>query len=130
MNHDFIFQDHISSGGVNFIIDQPMSWNVNRYGLPEIIEWLRTRSGAFTLRGGVEGLAWVHSTLANRSGPPDIQLHFASGSIASDFGHLHRAHGVSDNIWNTVFVPMRKYETWSVLPMILHPKSSGNVTLF
>jgi len=78
----------------------------------------------------VEGLAWVSTKFTNRSADhPDIEFHFVSGSPASDGGRqIRKAHGISDGMWQ-MYRPLAYRDTWSVIPMLLRPKSRGRISL-
>lgn len=83
--------------------------------------------GPLTIMGGVEGLAFVNTKYANASDDfPDIEFHFASGSTHSDGGdQIKKAHGLTDIFYDKVFKPIEKMDAWSVIPMLLRPKSRG-----
>lgn len=62
-------------------------------------------SGPFTVPGGVEGLAYIHTKYNDdKKGRPDMELIFASGSLIADNGEAtRRGIGVTDDIYNTAF---------------------------
>lgn len=80
---------------------------------------------------GVEGLAFVNTKYAPSSGNwPDIQFHFAPSSVNSDGGEqIRRILNLRDRVYNTVYKPLESAETWTILPLLLRPKSSGWVKL-
>lgn len=80
---------------------------------------------------GIEGLAFVNTKYADPSGLwPDIQFHFGPSSINSDGGmHIRKITNLKDNVYNTVYKPLENSETWTILPLLLRPKSSGWVRL-
>ena len=45
-----------------------------------------------------------------------------------DFTLMLQAHGISDNLWQ-MYRPLAYRDTWSVIPMLLRPKSRGRVLL-
>lgn len=61
---------------------------------------------------------------------PDIEFHFVSGSTNSDGGNqLRKAHGLTQKFYDSVFSPYNNRDTWSILPMLLRPKSVGSIRL-
>jgi choline dehydrogenase-like flavoprotein len=87
-------------------------------------------SGPLTVLGGVEALGWIPTKWANASiDYPDIEFHIVSGSPASDGGRqIRKVHGIGDKMWQ-MFQPLAYRDTWSIIPMILRPKSRGSVRL-
>lgn len=83
--------------------------------------------GPLTIMGGVEGLAFVNTKFANTSDDyPDIEFHFVSGSTQSDGGtQIRVAHGLSDEFYDKTYKPYTSRHVWSVIPMLLRPKSRG-----
>eukprot|EP00090_Calanus_glacialis_P024475 TRINITY_DN3801_c0_g1_i1.p1 TRINITY_DN3801_c0_g1~~TRINITY_DN3801_c0_g1_i1.p1 ORF type:complete len:650 (-),score=121.07 TRINITY_DN3801_c0_g1_i1:510-2459(-) len=124
-------QDHYGTGALTFTVDQPVSLVQTRYeNIPSVLKYAIFGSGPLTVLGGVEGLAWVPTKFTNRSTDfPDIEFHFVSGSPASDGGRqIRKAHGISDAMWQ-MYRPLAYRDTWSVIPMLLRPKSRGSVML-
>jgi len=124
-------QDHYGTGALAFTVDQPVSLVQTRYeNIPSVLKYAIFGSGPLTVLGGVEGLAWVPTKFTNRSKDwPDIEFHFVSGSPASDGGRqIRKAHGISDTMWQ-MYRPLAYRDTWSVIPMLLRPKSRGRVML-
>jgi choline dehydrogenase-like flavoprotein len=125
-------QDHIAAGGMVFTLEQPVSLVQSRFeNLPSILRYAMFDSGPLTTLGGVEGLAWVNTKYANHSDDwPDIEFHFVSGTPAADGGaQIRRVHGVTDFVWDNYFAPIAYRDTWSVVPMLLRPKSVGYIRL-
>ena len=125
-------QDHIAAGGMVFTLEESVSLVQRRFeNLPSILRYAMFDSGPLTTLGGVEGLAWVNTKYANISDDwPDIEFHFASGTPASDGGvQIKRAHGISDYVWDNYYEQVAYQDSWSVIPMLLRPKSSGYIRL-
>jgi len=124
-------QDHYGTGALAFAIDKPVSLVQTRYeNIPSVLKYIMFGSGPLTVPGGVEGLAWVPTKFVNRSKDwPDIEFHFTAGSPASDGGRqLRKTFAISDRMWQ-MFRPLAYKDTWSVIPMLLRPKSKGFVRL-
>jgi len=124
-------QDHYGTGALAFTISNPISLVQTRYeNIPAVLKYALFGAGPLTVLGGVEGLAWVPTKFTDRSKDwPDIEFHFVSGTPGSDGGRqIRKAHGISDTMWQ-MFRPMAYKDAWSVIPMILRPKSRGKVLL-
>ena len=124
-------QDHVGLGGLTFVVNEPISLKKDRFQtVPVMIEYVLNERGPMT-SPGVEGLAFVNSKYADRTGEyPDIQFHFAPSSINSDSGdQIKKIVGLRDRVYNTMYKPLNHAETWSILPLLLRPRSSGWVRL-
>lgn len=125
-------QDHVGLGGLTFLINKPVSITLDRvYAVRPLLQYAIFGGGPLTIMGGVEGLAFVNTKYANASDDyPDIEFHFISGSTQSDGGaQLKKAHGLSDDFYEKVFAPINNRDSWSVIPMLLRPKSRGYIKL-
>ncbi|XP_050520622.1 glucose dehydrogenase [FAD, quinone] [Daktulosphaira vitifoliae] len=123
-------QDHVGLGGLTFIIDEPVTFKKSRFSTASVaLEYIMNEQGPLT-SAGVEGLAFVNSKYADPSGNfPDIQFHFAPSSVNSDGEQIRKITGLRDAVYNIVYKPLINAETWTILPLLLRPKSSGWVRL-
>lgn len=125
-------QDHIGLGGLTFGVNRPISIVENRLqSVSTVLQYAVLGQGPLTILGGVEGLAFVKTKYANQTEDvPDIEFHFVSGSTNSDGGnHLRKAHGLTEQFYDTVFGPINNKDTWSIIPMLLRPRSVGSIRL-
>jgi len=125
-------QDHIGLGGLTFMVNQKISMVEKRLqGVQTVIQYAALGNGPLTMLGGVEGIAFINTKYANASLDfPDIELHFVSGSTNSDGGRkLRKVHGLTKKFYDAVFGPINDKDTWSVIPMLLRPKSRGVIKL-
>ncbi|KAJ8958473.1 hypothetical protein NQ318_002265 [Aromia moschata] len=125
-------QDHIGLGGLTFLINKQDSITLDRvYAIGPLMQYAVFGSGPLTIMGGVEGLGFVNTKYANASDDfPDIEFHFVSGSTHSDGGaQLKKAHGLTDAFYDMAFKPINNRDAWSVIPMLLRPKSRGIIKL-
>lgn len=124
-------QDHIGLGGLTFIIDDPLTFRKDRYQTFGVaMDYIINEKGPMTSLGGVEGLAFVNSIYANKTEDwPDVQFHFAPSSVNSDGNQIKKINGLRDSVYNTCYKPILKAETWTILPLLLRPKSSGWIRL-
>ncbi|XP_023244599.1 glucose dehydrogenase [FAD, quinone]-like isoform X1 [Centruroides sculpturatus] len=125
-------QDHIYPLGLSFLLEKPVS-NVfyRMFNAVNGVRFFVSGKGPWTIPGGVEGLAFINTRYANISDDyPDIQIHFASGSMSSDGGDFHMpAGGISKATWNSFYGPLSNRDTFSMLPVLLRPKSRGYIKL-
>lgn len=124
-------QDHVGLGGLTFIINDPISFTKARFSKPAYaVEYVVNERGPMTCPG-IEGLAFVNTKYAPKSGLwPDVQFHFGPGSVNSDAGdNIRNIVNLRERVYNTVYKPLIKSETWTILPLLLRPKSTGWVRL-
>ncbi|CAH1163187.1 unnamed protein product [Phaedon cochleariae] len=124
-------QDHVGLGGLTFIVDDPITFTKKRYQTMQVaMEYILHEKGPMTSLGGVEGLAFVNTKYAPESGQwPDIQFHFAPSSVNSDSDQVKKITGLRDSVFNTVYKPLKNAETWTMLPLLLRPRSTGRIML-
>lgn len=125
-------QDHMGLGGLTFMVNQPVAIVENRiHDVSTVLQYAVFGDGPLTIPGGVEGLAFVNTKYANHSDDfPDIEFHFVSGSTNSDGGNqLRKAHGITDYFYEKVFAPINNKDVWSIIPMLLRPRSRGSIKL-
>ncbi|XP_031363941.1 glucose dehydrogenase [FAD, quinone] isoform X2 [Apis dorsata] len=123
-------QDHVGMGGLTFLIDKPVAIVQDRFQAAAItMHYVANGRGPMTTLGGVEGYAFVNTKYANRSiDYPDIQLHMAPASISSDAGvQVRKVLGITDEVYNTVFKPISNKDAWTIMPLLLRPRSRGTV---
>lgn len=124
-------QDHVGLGGLTFIVNEPITLKKNRFQtFPVAMEYIVNERGPMTTPG-VEGLAFVNSRYNDKALDwPDIQFHFAPSSINSDGGdQIRKILALRDSVYNTMYKPLVNAETWTILPLLLRPKSSGWIRL-
>ncbi|KAL2748242.1 LOW QUALITY PROTEIN: hypothetical protein V1477_003527 [Vespula maculifrons] len=97
--------------------------------LPIILNYAINNKGPLTTPG-IEALAFINSKYADPSGVyPDIQFHFLPSSINSDGESVNKFIGLRDSVYNMVFKPLKNTDSWTILPLLLKPKSSGWIRL-
>ncbi|KAK2580030.1 hypothetical protein KPH14_012317 [Odynerus spinipes] len=125
-------QDHVGLGGLAFMVNKEVSMVEKRlHNVQAVMQYALLGDGPLTVLGGVEGLAFVNTKYVNATEDfPDIELHFVSGSINSDGGRqIRKIDGVTKLFYDAVFGPINERDVWSVLPMLLRPKSKGVIKL-
>ncbi|XP_037037107.1 glucose dehydrogenase [FAD, quinone] [Bradysia coprophila] len=124
-------QDHVGLGGLTFVVNEPVTFTKARFQtVPVAMDYILNERGPMTMHG-VEGVAFVNTKYADPSGLwPDVQYHFAPSSISSDGGEqIRKILNLRDGVYNTVYKPLVNSEAWTILPLLLRPKSSGWVRL-
>jgi len=125
-------QDHVGLGGMTFLINKPVAIVQERFQtIPVTAQYLMHERGPMTTLGGLEGVAFVNTKFANASGTyPDIQFHFAPASVNSDAGvQVRKILGLTDQVYNAVYRPIANHDSWTILPLLLRPRSRGWVRL-
>lgn len=125
-------QDHVGMGGMTWLVDKPISIVQDRFNPATISnQYVLNERGPMTSLGGVEGLAFVTTPLGNSSIDwPDIQFHMAPASINSDAGaRVRKVLGLKDIVYNEVYKPIANKDSWTIMPLLLRPRSRGWVRL-
>lgn len=125
-------QDHVGMGGLTFLVDKPVSIVQERFnpGSTTTAYVLKER-GPMTTLGGVEGVGFVTTPLGNHSIDwPDIQFHMAPASVNSDAGaRVKKVLGLKESLYNEVYRPIANKDSWTIIPLLLRPRSRGWVRL-
>lgn len=124
-------QDHIYTG-IHFVVQEFSTLQQRKISnVPNILNYFAGGRGPFTSLGGVEGLGFVKTKFTNNTDDhPDFEIHMVSGSPASDDGQVfRRVQGFTRELWNQYYRPKLRYETFSMYPVMLRPKSYGYIKL-
>lgn len=125
-------QDHVGMGGLTFLIDKPVAIVQDRFqAIPVTMNYVINGRGPMTTLGGVEGFAFLNTKYANHSiDYPDVQFHMAPASINSDAGaQVRKVLGLTNEVYNTVYRPISNRDAWTIMPLLLRPKSRGTIRL-
>lgn len=126
------FQDHISYGGLVFLINEAAGIDIKEIISPKTqlaVEFVHSKSGPMTVPGGCEGIMFLDvDDSKNLSAYPNVELLFAGASVVSDLT-LHVGFGYSEAHWNEHFKPLFERPSYQIFPIIMHPKSQGRVKL-
>ncbi|KAI4456247.1 glucose-methanol-choline gmc oxidoreductase [Holotrichia oblita] len=133
-------QDHVSTGFDLILIDQPLS--VSFYGLSSfinILQYFLQSQGPLTTVG-CDAFAILNSNCLNdtikyqqceeKYSQPDLELIFMPLGISADNGlHFKNVINLRKNIWDEYFRKISDDYPLNILPILLHPKSVGNIRL-
>lgn len=125
-------QDHVGMGGMTWLVDKPVAIVQDRFNPATVTnQYVLNERGPMTTLGGVEGLAFVTTPLGNSSIDwPDIQFHMAPASINSDAGaRVKKVLGLKESVYQEVYRPIANRDTWTIMPLLLRPRSRGWVRL-
>ncbi|XP_014278795.1 glucose dehydrogenase [FAD, quinone] [Halyomorpha halys] len=124
--------DHIAIGGIVFLIDYPISLVMNRMvNLNTALRYAISGDGPLTSSVGIETVGFITTKYGNQSDDwPDIEFMLTSASTPSDGGsNVRRAHCLTDSFYNEVYKEINNRDLFGVFPMMLRPKSRGNIRL-
>lgn len=124
--------DHLGFGGLTFLLDKPVSILQNRLqAATATTQYVLNERGPMTVLGGLEGIAFVNTPYANHTMDwPDIQFHMAPASINSDGGmQVRKILGLREDLYREMWAPLHDRYTWTIMPLLLRPKSRGWVRL-
>lgn len=152
-------KDHLTSVGISVIQDLPVgrkvydhicfpgliyTLNVSNISFIEnkaltlstFIEWIRNGDNFLASPGAVENIGYIKTPISDDPDPsvPDMELINIGGSILSDGGPggskaVRRGMRIKASIFDDAYGSIDGTDTWSVFPMLLHPKSFGYLEL-
>lgn len=123
-------QDHQAVGGVIFTVNESVALKFERVlNLETMITFADYHRGPLAIPNA-EAIAFLETraNASRRDDYADVELLFVGGSyISNPFNKA--AFGLSDQLWNTVYEPLKDADTWTVFPMIMRPRSRGRLWL-
>lgn len=124
-------QDHIAVGGIAWTINQPVGINTQRLvNLNSALRYAITEDGPLTSSIGLEAVGFVNTKYANQSDDwPDMNFLMTSASLFSD-AQAKVAHGLKPKFFDDCYSDLVGRDVFSILPMILRPKSRGFIKLY
>ncbi|XP_011174114.2 glucose dehydrogenase [FAD, quinone] [Solenopsis invicta] len=123
--------DHVAFGGLTWIVNEPISlrlFDMINPTLPYMRDFLMERRGPFTIPGGCEAIAFIDTKNSKkRDGLPNVEMVFIGTAFKGNIilSTLMGFNNQMSQIW-------QKYSSnygWSILPMLLKPKSRGRIRL-
>jgi len=128
-------QDHLTTMLAPFIINKPISFDPSRFlTFRTLYDFMLSSAGQATTVG-VDAMGFLHSGLAGQTAAwPDIQLMFMSSWVLADYWtFIWKTFGLEgDRLWEGYFKKLyhpKNMNAVSILPIILRPKSRGEVKL-
>ncbi|KAF5272045.1 hypothetical protein FQR65_LT05026 [Abscondita terminalis] len=122
--------DHLCFLGLIFTVNQPIV-AMFLQALTTIGSWLLFGIGPLTSIGGVEGLVLFKTSVATYpENYPDMELLVLGGHLHTDYELSYKKmFRISDKVYDALWKPLYGKWAFGVLPMLLHPKSFGNLKL-
>ncbi|KAL3271322.1 hypothetical protein HHI36_021810 [Cryptolaemus montrouzieri] len=125
-------QDHIAVGGLTFLIEPKVAIVMNRLvNINSALRYALQEDGPLTSSIGLEAVGFINTKYANQTDDyPDIEFMLTSASVNADGGQqVARAHGLTHEFYKEIYEPINYRDSFSVFPMMLRPKSRGQIRL-
>lgn len=121
-------QDHVTTF-IDVLLNQSVGVSVSDILNPKnMIKYLWNGKDSSLSFGGSDAMGFVK--LNENSKTPDISLILIPTGITFDFGqHLKNIVNLRDDVWKEYYEPLIGQTSVTILPILLHPKSIGNVRL-
>lgn len=121
-------QDHITTGLDLITLNQTLLSLKKLVHPNALYSYFMHGTGPYTTTM-CDALGIIHSDLVNPvTEPPDLELMVMVAGLSSDYGSFNRrAMGITDNLWEEYFSLLTNESVATILPVVLHPKSVGEV---
>lgn len=126
-------QDHVTTGMDLIVLNQSLGlepWHT--YSPQQFFDYFVNGKGSLTTIG-CEALGFIRTHLLrndHNSSAPDIGLMVLPMGTTIDAGvYLRRVININERSWQQYFKPSISQTTISILPIVLHPKSRGTLTI-
>lgn len=123
-------QDHIAIGGLGWTIEKPVGIKTQRLiNVNAALRYAFTEDGPLTSSIGLEAVGFLNTKYANQSDDwPDMNFMLTSASLFAD-QQAKIAHGLKKEFFDYTYGDLVDRDTFSILPMMLRPKSRGLIKL-
>ncbi|CAH2007894.1 unnamed protein product [Acanthoscelides obtectus] len=129
-----IMYDHLFFPNLMFTVNKPISLNILPYLIPQTyVDHLTYGSGTpgFCL---AEAMHYINTNITNTSNPDpdaaDIEYMVSGASPVTDYGISGRRYlNIPQGLYDAVWKPLENKPLLLVIPVLLHPKSKGHMTL-
>lgn len=123
-------QDHVTTGLDLIILNQTIGLSVKDLINPfKVLDffWYKGEGSPLAF-GGADAMGFVKLNVSSHI--QDLSFILLPVGMVADHGiHLRKILNIRDDIWDEHFKPLLGQTTISILPVLLHPKSRGNVRL-
>lgn len=128
-----VLYDHISFPALAFKLNQTrLTLSEKKFAtVDNVIKYMQFGDGPMSSLGGVETLGYIKTNISGEvENVPDVELIGSCAALASDEGNIvAKGLHLSDWLYNDVYRPIENIESFSILFMLLHPKSRGYLQL-
>ncbi|XP_011501406.1 PREDICTED: glucose dehydrogenase [FAD, quinone]-like [Ceratosolen solmsi marchali] len=133
-------QDHVSMGALTFLVNDTVTIMESRLltNPVNVFDYFIKGTGPFTVPGGAEALAFIDTkTFLERDNHqdetadyPDIELVLGIGALTGDLsGSMRHLFALTDDFDRQVFADHKGSDAFSIVPILMKPKSYGRVSL-
>lgn len=125
-------QDHLSFWGLTFTVNEDVTFHISKaLSLGSILSYLKNGTGPISNLGGAEGIAYIKTHVSKEPEDiPDIELLFIGSSMATDYDiSVRRSFNLDKKSYDSFLKPLEGKYTFTVVPVLLHPKSVGQMKL-
>ncbi len=126
-------QDHVSMSALTFLVNDTVTIVESRYrNLKYMLDYMLDGTGPYTLPGGAEAILFMRTKCCAPEDPstPDMELVFGPGSLTGDSGgSLKELLNLDDDLYDSVYRPYLGRDAWSLVPVLLKPRSKGYMKL-
>ncbi|XP_069672030.1 glucose dehydrogenase [FAD, quinone]-like [Periplaneta americana] len=123
--------DHPAIPSASFLINQTVALVTNDLisDRNNLIDFMSYHRGPFTIPGAGEGIAFFDTKdPQNPDGNSNLELFYLSAAIPSDISY-YKMLGYSNELYNYVFKQIEGNHSFSLIPIVMQPKSRGRVFL-
>ncbi|KAK5644051.1 hypothetical protein RI129_007896 [Pyrocoelia pectoralis] len=117
------FQDHATYFALNFITNYT---EPHKSLEQNVVDYLNS-SGPFTIPGNSQGLGFFRTKLSKTPNYPDIELIMNPSNSTGN--SVQRVYHYNDEVINTIYKDINPSQTFSLIVILLHPKSRGTIKL-
>lgn len=125
--------DHMSHLGLVFLVNQTGIGLIESEAISvsNVFQWVRDGSGILTLAAGIEGIGYIKTKISEEYlNYPDIEFLFQPASITSENSQtIRRKIRITDEFFDEVYGDIVEKPSFSLAPILLHPKSKGFIRL-
>lgn len=130
-------QDHIASGGLSYLIQNPLSDESLSFIAPKLMrienarEFVYKHQGALYALPVAEVMAFVNTKYQDPDDDwPDVQLFMSALAETSDGGIFgRRGGGLSFQYYADVYEPTVYHDSFLIIPLLMRPLSRGKIVL-
>lgn len=130
-NVGYNLQDHVSMAGLAFLVNDSVTIVEKRFLNPKyIVDYVLYGTGPYTIAGGAEAVLFTKTKYCGEKDDSDIELVFGPGSLTGDTGgSLKSLFNIDDKLYDKVYRPYLGRDGWTLVPILLRPKSRGYLKL-
>lgn len=125
--------DHHAFFGLTFVMNRTNTGSTIEkrvLTMDQFLKWLKLGRGPLSVPGGVTGIGYINTKYNTDKSRPDTEYLFNIGSFNSDGGRiLRKSMNLRKDVYDSIYGNINNRESWSIIPVVLKPKSRGSVTL-